>query len=189
MTHLGRALFFGLLLSVPAAAEVRHVDPAKSTVKVHVFKAGLLSAFGHEHDIVAPIASGAVDTSSDTPQVELAFHATELKALDPDLKPTDRAEVQSTMVGPKVLDAERFPEIRFRSKVVTRAGEGWQVEGELSLHGHTRPVSLRVTESGGSYSGSVKLRQTEFGITPVTIGGGTVKVKDELRLDFTIVLK
>ena len=39
------------------------------------------------------------------------------------------------------------------------------------------------------YAGSVKLKQRDFGITPVTAGGGTVKVKDELRLDFAIALR
>jgi polyisoprenoid-binding protein YceI len=112
-----------------------------------------------------------------------------MKVLDPDVKPSDRAEVQSTMLGPKVLDAERFPEIRFRSTRVTREGDAWRVEGELSLHGQTRPVTLRVSGSGGLYIGSLKLKQTAFGIQPVTAGGGTVKVKDELQLDFHIALK
>jgi hypothetical protein len=31
------------------------------------------------------------------------------------------------------------------------------------------------------------LKQTDFGITPISIGGGTVKVKNELRIDFDIV--
>ncbi len=184
-----KILLMLLACAASLAAQQRPVDAARSSVHVHVFKSGLFSAFGHEHDIQAPIASGLVETTAGAERVELLFRAAELKVLDPDLKPDDRAQVQSTMVGPKVLDAGRFPEIRFRSKAVTRAGEGWRVEGELSLHGQTRPVSLRMTESGGRYTGSIKLKQSDFGIEPVTAGGGTVKVKDELRLDFSIVLK
>ena len=40
--------------------------------------------------------------------------------------------------------------------------------------------------TNGHYRGSAKLRQTEFGITPVTIGGGAIKVKDEIRIEFDI---
>jgi hypothetical protein len=31
------------------------------------------------------------------------------------------------------------------------------------------------------------LRQSEFGITPVTVAGGTIKVKDEVRVEFEVV--
>jgi hypothetical protein len=30
------------------------------------------------------------------------------------------------------------------------------------------------------------VRQTEFGITPVTIAGGSIKVKDDVRIEFEI---
>jgi hypothetical protein len=33
------------------------------------------------------------------------------------------------------------------------------------------------------------LKQRDFGIEPVSVGGGTVKVKDELRVEFEIVAK
>jgi hypothetical protein len=31
------------------------------------------------------------------------------------------------------------------------------------------------------------LKQSEFGITPISIVGGTVKVKNEMKIDFDIV--
>jgi hypothetical protein len=37
------------------------------------------------------------------------------------------------------------------------------------------------------YKGSARLKQTEFGITPVTVAGGAVQVKDEVTLDFDVV--
>ena len=39
------------------------------------------------------------------------------------------------------------------------------------------------------YRGSAQLRQREFGITPVTVAGGAIKVKDEVRVEFEIVGK
>jgi hypothetical protein len=36
------------------------------------------------------------------------------------------------------------------------------------------------------YKGNAKLKQTDFGIEPVSAGGGTVKVKDEIELEMDI---
>ncbi len=185
----GRAFCLGLLLSTAATAQVRAIDPARSTVTIHVGKTGVFSAFGHGHEVRGPIAQGGVEASAVDPKVKIMVRAGDLKVLDPDLKPSDRAEVQSTMLGPKVLDAQRFPEVRFRSTRVQHEGDGWKIEGELTLHGQTRPVTVRARETPGGYTASASFKQTTFGITPVSAGGGTVKVKDEVRLEFEISLK
>lgn len=179
-----------LLLAVasPAAAPTtRQMDVTRSTLTVHVFKAGLFSAFGHNHEIRAPIARGSFDESADLPSVELQVDARQLQAMDPDLSAKDRAEVQQTMLGPTVLDSAKFPEIRFRSLTVEKAGEGkWRVHGDLTLHGETRPVLVEVDGGSGHYRGSATVRQTDFGIKPVSAGGGAIKVKDEVRVEFEI---
>lgn len=177
-----------LTLSPESAAQGRALDPSRSTVTIHVGKAGLFGGFGHEHEVRGPIAQGSLQRSAE-PKVELMVHAADLKVLDPDLKPADRTQVQSTMLGPKVLDAERFPEIRFRSTRIAREADTWKVEGELTLHGQTHPVTVTARESAAGYTASARFKQSAFGITPVTVGGGAVKVKDELRLEFEIFLK
>jgi polyisoprenoid-binding protein YceI len=63
------------------------------------------------------------------------------------------------------------------------------VHGELTLHGETRPVRVTVEGQNGRYHGSAELRQKDFGITPVTVAGGTVKVKNEVRVEFDVVGK
>ena len=62
------------------------------------------------------------------------------------------------------------------------------MRGTLELHGQSRPVSLKVTCASESYRGSARLKQTDFGIKPVTVAGGTVRVKDEVRVEFEIAL-
>jgi polyisoprenoid-binding protein YceI len=154
---------------------------------VRVYKAGLLSAFGHDHEIAAPIASGGVDSAAR--EVELHANAKALRVADPQASDKDRAEIQHTMLGPEVLDAERFPEIVFRSTAAQAAGpNAWKVEGKLTLHGETRPVSVEVRESEGRYMGTARLKQSDFGIKPVKVAGGTVRVKDEVKIEFAIQL-
>jgi polyisoprenoid-binding protein YceI len=172
--------------STHAVAQAVSIDPERSRMTVYVAKAGLFSAFGHNHEIRAPIAQGSVDETSRS--VEFVAEASRLTVLDPDLEPAKRAEVQQTMLGPKVLDVAQFPQIRFRSRTVEPVAENrWRVNGELTLHGQTRPFTLEVQSDKGRYYGSVRLRQRDFGITPVSVGGGTVKVKDEVRIEFEVM--
>ena len=122
--------------------------------------------------------------------VQLRVDARKMKVEDKDVSDSDRAEIQQTMLGPKVLDSEQFPEISFRSSQVTKLGQDrWQVQGEVSLHGHTRPVTIAVSHENGAYRGSTELKQKDFGITPVSAGGGSVKTKNELRIDYEIYVK
>ena len=164
------------------------IDSQKSVMTVRVFKAGLLSAFGHEHEISAPIQRGTLSETERS--VELVVDARQMRVMDKDVSEKDRAEIQETMLGPKVLDSGQFPEIRFHSTTVERAGEGrWTVQGSLTLHGQTRPVKVEVQGQSGHYQGTAELKQKDFGIEPVGGGGGTVKTKNELRVEFEVVTK
>src|SRR5258705_415429 len=60
---------------------------------------------------------------------------------------------------------------------------------DLTLHGETHPVEATVNGGNGRYTGAAKFKQTEFGIKPVSVAGGSVKVKDELRIEFEITAK
>ena len=163
----------------------RDIDVGKSALTVRVYKSGLFSAFAHDHEIRAPIQSGSFDEQKRL--VGLKVNSRELKVLDPGVSDSDRAKVQETMLGPKVLDSQRFSEISFRSTSIDEDHKGrWIVNGELTLHGQTRPVKVDVEGQNAHYRGTARLRQTEFGIEPVSIAGGAVKVKDEVRIEFEI---
>jgi len=164
------------------------IDPQKSSITVRVFKAGVFSAFGHEHEISAPIQQGSF--TENPASVEITVDARRMRVMDKGISEKDRADIQQTMLGPKVLDSEKFPTIRFRSTRVELLGEGkWSLLGDLTIHGETRPVKVRVEGANGRYHGTAELKQKDFGITPVTVGGGAVKVKNELRIEFDIVSK
>jgi polyisoprenoid-binding protein YceI len=169
-------------------AGARDIDTEKSVLIVRVYKSGLFSAFAHDHEIRAPIQSGAFDEQKRT--VEFKVKTADLKVLDPDGSDSERSQVQHTMEGPKVLDPDKFPEISFRSTSIEAAGPGkWNVQGDLTLHGQTHPVKVEVASENGHYRGSTRFRQTEFGMTPITIGGGSIKVKDEVRIEFDVAGK
>ena len=179
-------LLMGTAATTPAYAQSRAIDAGRSTLTVRVFKAGLFSFAAHDHEIQAPIASGSL-VESEAPAVELSADARQLKVLDPKLPADKRAEVQKTMHSAEVLDSAQFPEIRFRSTSIEKAGEGdWTVRGHLTLHGQTHPVAVSVTGGKGHYRGWCTFKQRTFGIQPVSIAGGTIKVKDEVKIEFEI---
>lgn len=170
-----------------AGAQPHSIDAGKSSLTVHVYKAGVFSALGHNHEIAAPITRGAVDTAAH--RVELEVKASALQVRDPDASGKDRDQIQSTMLGPEVLDAQRYPKIVFRSTAVELAGPAaWNVRGDLRLHGETGTVSVEVRQVNGHYVGSSHFKQSDFGIKPVKVAGGTIRVKDEIEIEFNIVL-
>ena len=187
--------FFAMLLLALSftPAHAADLDLAASKITVHVEKSGLFSAFAHNHTISAPLASGHLDAENRT--IELKFRSQEMKVLDPEASDSERANIEHTMKSNQVLDPARFPEISFVStSVEVPGGEAstpahYSVHGNLTLHGVTRPIDMSVSLSEGRYTGKVTLKQTDFGITPVKIGGGTIRVKDPIEIKFEIVAK
>jgi polyisoprenoid-binding protein YceI len=193
MTYRAHALaaaaaFVMALTAAPVRihGETRPIDAAHSTMTVFVYKSGLFSAFADNHVISAPIAGGSI--SDEAPLgIELKIRAADLKVLDPGLDADKRADVQARMVGPAVLDAAKFPEIVFASTAVEPSGsERWQVTGRLTIRGQARTIAFPVASVNGRYRGEVTIKQRDFGIEPIKVAGGAVKVKDELKVQFDI---
>ncbi len=159
--------------------------PGYSTISIHVHKSGLFSAMGHNHEISAPVAR--VDIDAKAMSAAILVRAADLKVVDTELSDKDRASVQQTMLGPKVLNAEKFPDIRFgSSKIEQTSPQHFRVTGSLELHGVKKEITFEMTGGPEEYKGNAKLKQTDFGIEPVSAGGGTVKVKDEIDLEMDI---
>jgi polyisoprenoid-binding protein YceI len=179
------ALITGLVSAQTAKPAGSPIDTQRSTLTIKVFKSGVFSFAGDDHEIRAPISSGNVNEQEQ--MVYLTVDARKLQVLDPKLNADKRAEVQKKMLSGDVLDPEHFPQIEFHSTKVEKKGDDeLVVEGELTLHGTTRPVVVKVRGKQPNYKGSSTFKQTEFGITPVSVGGGTVKVKDEVTIEFDI---
>jgi polyisoprenoid-binding protein YceI len=167
------------------AGETRIIDPTSSLITVRVYKSGFFSFLAHDHLIEARGLKGSAETNGSS-GVEFTLNARELKVVDPGVSEKERAEIQQAMEE-KVLELGRYPEIRFRSTSVSSlAADRWQVKGDLLLHGQTVPVAFVVQESKGRFRGRTTLRQTDFGIEPIRIAAGTIKVKDEITIEFDV---
>jgi polyisoprenoid-binding protein YceI len=194
-------LALGSALPLSASPRAYVVDPAASALRIRVGKSGVFAFAGHRHEVVAERFEGTIEADPDDlarSSVSLTFDASGLKVVAEREPAGDAPKVQEAMAGPKVLDVARFPAITFRSREVSgrRAAEGvyeLHVAGELSLHGVARSVSvpMRVEVSGSTLTatGKTTVAQRAFGIEPVSAGGGTVKVKNEVGIEFKIVAR
>jgi polyisoprenoid-binding protein YceI len=164
----------------------KQIDTAHSKITVYAYKSGLFSFAGSDHVIEVPIAEGTIDDEKRV--VEFRVNSADLKVLDPKESEKNRVEIRKTMLGPKLLEVDKYPTMSFHSTSVTQTDANTaQVRGVLELHGVKRDVALVVRREGEHYVGSTKLKQTDYGMTPVTVAGGTVKVKDEVKVDFDLV--
>jgi len=179
-------------LSLP----VYRIDPSRSRIEVGVFRGGLLKAFGHDHKVAAREFSGMVlfDPArlSDS-SVSLTVLSKSVSVLDPGASEKERSEVQATMEGLRVLNVQAFPEIGFVStkvRNVTQTGSGFEIQlaGKLKIHGVEKetafPVRINLGKDLLRATGTASVRQTDFGIVPVNLGAGTVRVKDEITVRF-----
>jgi polyisoprenoid-binding protein YceI len=167
-------------------------------VRILVGRAGLFAFAGHDHEIVAPAIRGQVNLDRNDVSrsiIILEFGAGALQVSGVGEPAEDVPEVQRVMLSDRVLDVERFPTIAFRSRRITLAQQSadrleLRVTGELTLHGVTQPLTIPVTVALGTdrltAQGKATVRQTSFAIRPVTAGAGTVRVKDEVEVIFSI---
>jgi hypothetical protein len=168
-------------------AEERLIDTRRSTITVRVSPSGPVSHAERDYIIQVPLLEGSFEPS--IPHMQLAIDARRMRVLQGGLSAKDRQQVQVRMLGPDVLDVERFPWISFHSIEIERHdGAGWLLQGELGLHGHVRAVAVSVVPAHNRYRGSTMVRQSDYGIAPITIAGGMVAVKDEITIDFDIVI-
>lgn len=186
--------------TTPLEATVRYlVDGKGSRFTARAFATGLLSAFGHDPTISIPEFEGEARVNLNAlgeSSLHLVIQAASLTVTG-DINDRDRNEINRRMHD-EVLESDGYPEITYEcsnlSASQTGEGQYWvALNGELSMHGVTRsqPISARVTVNGDTLqaAGDFSVRQSDYEIKPVSAAGGTVKLKDEIRLSFEITAR
>src|SRR5262245_15013077 len=174
-------------VAAPGSPAERLVDLRRSTVTVRVFASGVVNPLDDQHIIRAPLAEGTFDDA--IPHFQIVIDGSRLRVVDPGRSGRQRRQIQERMLGPEVLDINRFRWISFHSVTIEqRSMDQWVVHAELGLHGTVRPLTMNVIREGGRYKGSVTVKQSDYGIVPVRLAGGVVTVKDDIEVDFDIVV-
>ncbi|HMG35561.1 MAG TPA: YceI family protein [Blastocatellia bacterium] len=188
---------YELNIANPADAHYK-IDTGQSRFMVRAFAGGLLSSIaGHDHNIAIKQFSGDVHFtygSVEPASMQMTIKADSLAITDK-VSDSDRQKIESTMRD-EVLEVGKYPEISFKTSSISAAKleEGKftaKLNGELTLHGATHPLTVTATLDFGQNllhaRGQFGIRQSTFGIKQVSVAGGTVKVKDDLKFSFDIV--
>jgi polyisoprenoid-binding protein YceI len=175
------------------------VEASRSRFIAQAFAEGLLSAFGHNPRLAIRGFEGEVVFDPAAPNaasVWMKARADSLVVID-DISEKDRREIER-VTREELLESPRSPEVVFQSAIVTvhQTAEGRyqaSVVGNLSLRGVTRELAIDamalVEGDELRAQGGFTLRLTDFNIRPVSVAGGLLKLKDEVRLSFDILAR
>jgi polyisoprenoid-binding protein YceI len=173
-------------------------DPGHSRFTVQAFATGMLSFLGHNPTFAVIGFAGEIELDPAAPAdgiaMRLTVRANSLQLMDK-VSASDRRQIEETMWR-ETLEVSAFPEIVFESTEVavgSRAGDEMPVRimGRMTLHGVARPqqIDARLTlySDGVRLAGEFTLPQSEYRIRPVVALGGTIKLKDALKVSFDLV--
>lgn len=180
------------LEAAASGTPVYRIDPEASLITVVVRSGGPFAKLGHDHAIAIRNIAGYSAPAQG--RSDFSFRLDEMTVDEPAVRaqlglaasvPADAvAGTRANMLG-RVLDAGRHPVVQLRA-----AGKDELLSLAVTLHGVTRsldvPAALQVTPATLSAAGQFTLRQTDFGITPMSVLGGALVVKDEMELRFRI---
>lgn len=184
----------------PAATRARFViDARRSRFTVQAFATGLLSAMGHNPTIGIRRFSAQVEfdpDALDAAGLRLTIEAGSLEVLD-DVRERDRREMEKIMKD-DLVEVTKYPQILYEASDIAvaridNALYSATISGSLNFHGVTRiqPIAARITDSGEMLriSGDFALRQSDFQIKPISVAGGALKLKDELKFTFELIAR
>lgn len=195
----------GLGFEQPLTGAQFEVLPEASWLKVMVFRSGALANLGHNHvlrfsglsgDLVLPegsldrgwanivldVTAVTIDSPEDRLQAGERFQTT------PSEK--DIAGTRGNLLGPKVLAAEQFPQIRMMVQGLKTNSQKQFVEVRLHLGEQQRdltvPVSAQRVENRVETSAQFALSQSDLGLNPFSVLGGALSVADVLEVELKL---
>jgi polyisoprenoid-binding protein YceI len=146
------------------AADAFQVDTVHSSVLFKIKHQNVSYAYGRFNDVAGKFLVDEADPSKST------FDLT----IKGDSIDTASGKRDTHLKGPDFFNVKQFPTITFKSKSVARAGKDYDVTGDLTLHGVTRPVTFHVVSTGtakgmmgGTVSGveaSAVIKRSDFGM-------------------------
>jgi polyisoprenoid-binding protein YceI len=182
-------LAIALAFPVMATAATWEIDTAHSGVQFRVRHLGISKVTGHFSDFSGTIEGDPAHLESLQANVKIA--AASISTAD--------AKRDEHLKSADFFDVAKFPELTFVAKKVSGVkGSSFALEGDLTMHGVTKPVVLACEFTGAAkdpwgndcaaFSASTKLNRKDYGILwNKSLDNGGVLVGEEV--DVTIELE
>lgn len=152
---------FSLLMAAPAVAEEYKVDPAHTSVYFKIRHLGISDVYGRFNKPEGTYTTG------ESPSFNLSLQA---DSIDTGVERRD-AHLRSA----DFFNVEKFPTITLKSTEVTETEEGYELTGDLTLHGVTKPVTFPLVKIGETtdqqgnhrtgFATQFKIKRSDYGMT------------------------
>ena len=163
------------------------IDPVHTSVGFVVRHLMIAKVRGHFKSVAGTIA---IPAGSDVPTaVEVTIDGSSIDTREP--------QRDDHLRSPDFLDAAKYPTLTFRSTSIAGTPDAFQVHGDLTIHGTTRPVVLAATFEGrttdpwgnlrAGYEAHTTISRKDFGLTwNQVLEAGGVAVGDEVRIELSV---
>jgi hypothetical protein len=183
---------------------VLRIDPSRSQATLRVYRDGRFARFGHDHIVASRDIRGYVLLPTDIAQAraDLYVPLASLSVDEPGLRAQagldttpSSGDIEGTRRNmlDRTLEAERYPFAVLHLSYGAGPRETPVLNAVVRLHGMTRDqeVSVTLDTSGGELrvTGRFVLTQTGFGMTPYSILGGALQVRDGVDVEFDLVAR
>ncbi len=128
-------------------------------------------------------AGSSASVTVDSKSIEIVEAVGGMKALSD----KDRKDIAKN-IDDKVLQTGKFPELTFESTSVSGSAPDFNVAGNMTITGTTRPVNVALAVDGAHVTAKTSISQKDFGIKPFSAMLGAIKLRDDVDFELTVDL-
>lgn len=171
-----------------ASAQDYKIDPAHSAVEFGIKHMAISTVHGR-----FGIADGTVHLDDKDISKSSVAATIDVASVD-----TGNAQRDGHLKSPDFFDTAKFPTATFKSTSVRKSGDGYDVAGDLTLHGITKPVTLHMDPPSKDqigmdkkphrgFSATTLIHRQDFGLTwNGTLASGDNMLGDDVKMTFEI---
>ena len=165
------------------------IDPMHSEADFAIKHMAISTVHGSFHGLSGVITFDPANVAKSSVEATIP-----VDTVDTGVAPRD-----NDLKSPRFFDAAQFPTMTFKSTSVHKAGDHYDVAGDLTLHGVTKPVVLKLEEPGKEETGMDKksvhrgftatttINRQDFGLTfNGTLSSGDAVLSDEVKIEIDI---
>lgn len=162
-----------------------HVDPVHSSVEFSVKHVGIATVKGHFKEF-----EGTLEVGEDGAK---AYGTVSVQSVD-----TRQEQRDEHLRSPDFFDVGNYPKIEFETTSIRQAGgDELQIDGEITIHGVKRPITLKaeVEGTGSDHEGkervglsaSAAINRSDFDMRfNAALGSGNLVVSDKVKIEVEI---
>jgi len=120
--------------TVASAADTYTVDPVHSSISFMISHAGISNIHGRFNDFSGKITIDKADPAKSSFALTIPIGSID----------TNNVKRDEHLRAPDYFNAKQFPTLSFQSTKVKAVEGGYEVTGDLTLHGVTKPVSFKI---------------------------------------------